>query len=213
MRVSVPCCNELCRASRARHDLTTISTPRTSLVDHRGTSGGHSRRFKNTWIAGVLVGRVLDVGCGSGEHALTAAALGSEATGVDASSNAVAIAARKADERSLTARFLAWNALELAGLGECFDTVLDCGLFHAFDDHDRPAFVNSLRASIPVGCRFYMLCFTELEAGDWGPRVRQDEIRASFVDGWRIERIAPATLEITVEPGSVRAWLASVPRV
>jgi len=67
---------------------------------------------------------------------------------------------------------------------------------------------------MPVGGRYFMLCFSEREPGDWGPRrVRQDEIRASFVDGWRIERIAPATLEITVEPGSVRAWLASVLRV
>ncbi|MGO8859519.1 MAG: class I SAM-dependent methyltransferase [Acidimicrobiales bacterium] len=33
--------------------------------------------------AGDLVGRVLDVGCGTGEHALMAASLGYEAVGVD----------------------------------------------------------------------------------------------------------------------------------
>ena len=33
--------------------------------------------------AGDLVGRVLDVGCGTGEHALLAAELGYEAAGVD----------------------------------------------------------------------------------------------------------------------------------
>jgi 2-polyprenyl-3-methyl-5-hydroxy-6-metoxy-1,4-benzoquinol methylase len=33
--------------------------------------------------AGALKGRVLDVGCGTGEHALMAAELGLEATGVD----------------------------------------------------------------------------------------------------------------------------------
>ena len=31
--------------------------------------------------------------------------------------------------------------------------------------------------------------------------------------GWRVETIEPTTLEITIEPGSVRAWLASVVRV
>ena len=162
---------------------------------------------------GRLVGRVLDVGCGTGEHALMAAAIGLDATGVDAASTAVTIARRKATERDLSARFLTWDALELADLGESFDTVVDCGLFHVFDDLARPKFVDALRASMPVGAWYYMLCFSDLEPGDWGPRrIRQDEIRASFSDGWRVEEIEPARLETTIEPGSVRAWLASILR-
>jgi SAM-dependent methyltransferase len=35
--------------------------------------------------AGAIHGRVLDVGCGTGEHALMCAALGLDATGVDLS--------------------------------------------------------------------------------------------------------------------------------
>jgi SAM-dependent methyltransferase len=162
---------------------------------------------------GRLVGRVLDVGCGTGEHALMAAALGLDATGVDAARTAVAIASGKANERALRARFLTWDALELADLGESFDTVVDCGLFHVFDDLDRTRFVGALRASTPVGAWYYMLCFSDLEPGDWGPRrIRQDEIRGSFGDGWRVEGIEPTQLEIRVEPGSVRAWLASIVR-
>lgn len=156
---------------------------------------------------------MLDVGCGTGEHALMAAAIGLEATGVDAASTAVTIARRKADERDLGARFLTWDALALGDLGESFDTVLDCGLFHVFDDLERPTFVDALRASMPLGARYYLLCFSELEPGDWGPRrIRQEEIRASFRDGWRVEEIEPAELEINVEPGRARAWLASILR-
>src|SRR5919109_3846614 len=70
--------------------------------------------------AGAIRGRVLDVGCGTGEHALMAAGLGLEATGVDAAPTAIAIARGKARDRGLTARFLVWDALRLASLGEQF---------------------------------------------------------------------------------------------
>ena len=170
--------------------------------------------FRELADRGRLVGRVLDVGCGTGEHALMAAALGLEATGVDAASTAVTMARRKATERDLSARFLTWNALVLADLGESFDTVLDCGLFHVFDDADRRRFVAALHASMPAGAWYYLLCFSDLEPGDWGPRrIRQDEIRASFSDGWRVAEIEPARLETNLDPGSVHAWLASIQRL
>ena len=170
--------------------------------------------FRELADRGRLVGRVLDVGCGTGEHALMAAAIGLDATGVDAAGTAVTIARRKANERDLGARFMTWDALELADLGESFDTVVDCGLFHVFDDLDRPKFVAALRASMPVGARYYMLCFSDLEPGDWGPRrIQQDEIRVSFSDGWHVEEIQPAKIEITIDPGSARAWLASIRRI
>ena len=169
--------------------------------------------FRQLAERGRLVGRVLDVGCGTGEHALMAAERGLDATGVDIASTAITTARRKAAVRGVSARFIIGNALELGDLGESFDTVLDCGLFHVFDDRDRSAFVHELRASMPVNAWYYMLCFSDLEPGDWGPRrIKQEDIGLSFSDGWRTERIEPATLELIVEPGKAHAWLASIRR-
>lgn len=74
---------------------------------------------------GVIRGRVLDVGCGTGEHALMAASRGLEATGIDASPRVIEIAKGKAIERGVIARFLVWDALAFADLKEQFDTVID----------------------------------------------------------------------------------------
>ena len=59
-----------------------------------------------------------------------------------------------------------------------------------------------------------MLCFSDSQPGDWGPRrIKREEIEASFADGWRIDSIEPSALEITIGPEGARAWLASITRV
>lgn len=162
---------------------------------------------------GDVRGHVLDVGCGTGEHALMAASMGLDATGIDSAPTAIAIAERKARQRSLEARFLVWDALDLGSLGEEFDSALDCGLFHVFDDEDRASYVESLRSAIPPGGRYFMLCFSDREPGDWGPRrVTEQEIRDSFAEGWTIDAIEPARLHVTFDPAGAQAWRASLTR-
>ena len=165
--------------------------------------------------AGLIRGRVLDAGCGTGEHVLMCAALGLDATGVDLAQVALRAAEEKARARGLTARFIRQDARHLSELGEIFDTVVDCGLFHLplFTEEDRTSYVASLRSVLGQGGRYFMLCFSDREPGSTGPlRLTQDQIRTAFADGWQIDSIEPATIEITTDPAGVRAWLVTATR-
>ena len=159
--------------------------------------------------AGALRGRVLDVGCGTGEHALLAAGLGLDATGIDTAAPAIDRARSKAAERGLKVRFEVWNALELGGLGERFETIVDSALFHVFNDDDRIRYVRSLAAAILPGGRLHLLCFSDRQPGEWGPRrISEAELRAAFADDWRIESLAAVEMDLT--RGVAQSWLAAI---
>ena len=166
--------------------------------------------------SGLLTGRVLDAGCGTGEHALLAARFGAEATGVDVSARAIEQARAKAAARGVGARFEVADALRLTDLGLTFDTIIDSGLFHVFDDVSRARYVASLASVLCPGGHCYLMCFSDRQPGTAGPRrVTQAELRAAFSKGWTVVSIQPDTF--AVNPGvfaaaTVQAWLAVISR-
>ena len=165
---------------------------------------------------GLLTGQVLDVGCGTGEQALLAASSGAEALGVDVSPLAVEQARGKASARGIKARFEVADALLLGDLGLSFDTIIDSGLFHVFDDESRARYVASLASVLRPGGHLYLMCFSDRQPGTFGPRrVSQDELRAAFGDGWTIIAIEADTFEINLgafPTTTAQAWLATIGR-
>ncbi|MEU8119411.1 class I SAM-dependent methyltransferase [Spirillospora sp. NPDC049024] len=164
---------------------------------------------------GALRGRVLDVGCGTGEHTLMAAASGLDATGIDVSADALRAADRKARERGLTVRFLHYDALRLREYGETFDTVLDSLVLHAFRAADRAVYVAGLRTVLRPGGRLFVLCYSDRHTGNPAVphRLSRDDLEACFADGWALESVEPTKCASNLSTEGIAAWLATCTRI
>ena len=169
-------------------------------------------------MADQITGSVLDAGCGTGENALFFAKRGHKVTGIDFLAEPINRAKQKAADRGLTATFLVMDALALKDLPEVFDTVIDSGLFHVFNDSDRRRYVEGLATVVKPGGRLFLLCFSDQEPGTQGPRrVPSKEIRDAFAAGWVVESIEPIRFEtrpdfkdLTFSEGGPKAWFVVV---
>jgi cyclopropane fatty-acyl-phospholipid synthase-like methyltransferase len=172
--------------------------------------GRPQKEFVDLVRRGEIMGSVLDIGCGTGEHALFFAGEGHEVWGIDSAPLAIRKAQEKAAARKLRVNFLVLDALDLSSLNRKFDTATDSGLFHTLSDEDRPVFVDNLAAILSPAGKYFMLCFSDMEPPGYGPRrITRQEIQASFSYGWIINYIRPAVFESRTEKGP-RAWLSSI---
>jgi SAM-dependent methyltransferase len=172
---------ELDRSLAASSPDTVITAARVAWLPHERDS---ERRIR--WA---------DV-CGRGEQALLATAHGADAMGVDISPSAIEQARRKrpnGPRRPVRGRRRAEPRPARPGLrhGHRLRAV------HTFDDDGRPRYVASLASVLQPGGICYLMCFSDRQPGEYGPRrVRQDELRAAFSDGWSVESIVADTFEV-----------------
>jgi SAM-dependent methyltransferase len=151
--------------------------------------------------AGALPGILLDAGCGTGEHTVLAASYGARALGIDVSPLAIEIARRKAGERGIDTSFEVLDALLLDKLGQTFDTIVDSGLFHVFDDPARIQYVTAVHAALRPGGHLHLMCFSDRQPCDWGPRrVTEGELRAALAQAGGSNHSPPTAST------STRAW-------
>jgi SAM-dependent methyltransferase len=207
-------------AARSPHDLPR--SPDSGKPDWEEIYAGQPRwdigqpqpAFLALARSGAIAGRVLDVGCGTGEHVLMCAAGGLDATGVDIATAAISAADNKAHERGLTVRFLQHDVRRLAELGESFDTVLDSGLLvHVLDDgQDRTAYLDGLRAVVPPGGRYFVLGFSGPQANTPARHLMREDITTYFTRDWRIDSIESTVLLSRTDQDGIPGWLIALTR-
>jgi SAM-dependent methyltransferase len=174
--------------------------------------------------AGWIHSKVLDIGCGTGEHTILLTRLGYDVLGIDFSPHAVEQARASAAERGVDARFEVADAMNL-GSDPGYQTVVDSALFHIFDDADRARYVRSLHAAVRPGGLVHVLALSDAGRG-FGPQVSEADIRGAFGEGWVLEALDTTTYRGVVQeaqadaiglPVGTRvdepAWLARVRRV
>jgi cyclopropane fatty-acyl-phospholipid synthase-like methyltransferase len=171
--------------------------------------------------AGEISGSVLDVGCGTGEHALFFAQRGCKVTGADYLEEPIERAKKKTADRKIDVKFIVQDALKLSDLKQQFDNIINSGLFHGFTDEERTRYVAELAAVLKPCGKLFLQCFNDKEPGTDGPRrVSRKELNEAFSKGWHIDSLEECHFEVTpnlppgmhFSPGGPFAWFAKIRR-
>lgn len=109
---------------------------------------------------GPSFGRALDIGCGTGDHAVNLARRGWDVTAVDFVPQALDIGRAKAVEAGVDVRWVQADVLDMADrVGTDFALLLDVGCFHGLKPQQRPAYIHQLGAVSRPGSTMLMLAF------------------------------------------------------
>jgi len=163
----------------------------------------------------LVLGKLLDIGCGTGENAIFLAQNGFSVVGIDLVPSAIEKAKRKAKGLGLEIDFSVGDALHLRFLPDEFDSVIDSGLFHIFDDKRRLAYIDQIAKVLRPDGGYFMLCFSEKEPTDWGGprRVSKEEIEEALAPNFEVSFIHDSILESNIhEAGGGLAYISSARR-
>ena len=100
--------------------------------------------------------KVLDVGSGGGLDAIFLAECGFKITGVDISVAALRIAEKRAIKALVKVNWVRGSIQELPLQNECFDLVIDRGLFHLIENPDRPQYASEVHRVLKNGGKLLM---------------------------------------------------------
>jgi SAM-dependent methyltransferase len=144
-------------------------------------------------------GRALDLGCGTGMHAVELARRGWQVTGVDMVGKAIRDARERARKARVEIRFLEGDVTKLRALdiGSDFALALDFGLFHGLNGEQRTAMAREVTAVTAPAATLLMIAWAPGSRGPLPRGVSRQEIEAAFA-GWQI--LAEEALPVAALP-------------
>lgn len=106
--------------------------------------------------------KVIDLGCGAGNHVLHFSRNDFDATGVDISENAIRIARESASRVGLKCTFVVADVLgNLSELGDKFDFAYDWELLHHIFPENRDKYIENVWGLLRPKGRYLSVCFSE----------------------------------------------------
>lgn len=142
--------------------------------------------------AAAPFGKALDVGCGTGAHAIGLAQRGWSVTGVDAVTKALDTAREKATAAGADVRFVEGDATRLEdSVGVGYRFLLDVGCFHGFKPGQREDYARGASAVTEPGGTLLMFAFGPGRRGPLPRGVAKEEVVTAFT-GWELIDDEPA---------------------
>ena len=161
--------------------------------------------------AGLVKGKVLELGCGTAENSILMSENGFEVVGIDLSQHAIDIAEQKAKAKGASVELICGDLFKHDFGKAVFDTILDSGVFHAFSDNARKKYMKVLRQLTHPKGQLHLIAWSELEPGEDGPRrLSEDEIQEVFEKEWTDITIVKSIYETTIHVDGAAAWLVSM---
>lgn len=149
-------------------------------------------------------GPALDIGCGTGDHAVNLARRGWDVTGVDIVRRALEEARSKAVEAGVTVRLVRADVTAMGdSVGRGYRFLLDVGCFHGLKPGLRRVYVDQVDAVSEPGATMLMLAF---QPGRRPPvplprGASREEIEATFT-GWTV--VGDVAAETAGMPAALR---------
>jgi SAM-dependent methyltransferase len=135
--------------------------------------------------------RALDLGCGTGTHAVYLAEQGLHVVGVDGAATAIQHAQARAQAHRVYPEFFVHDVTRLGFLQPVFDLALDVGCFHGLNGSERKAYARELIRLTRPGSIFLVWGFARHFPGIGLDAV---QVEQHFSPEFTLTRIDPANL-------------------
>jgi SAM-dependent methyltransferase len=160
--------------------------------------------------AGELRGRLLDLGCGSGQNAAVAAGAGADVIGIDIDPTALAAARETSELRGLHVCFRELDVLDLDNLGKrAFDVFLDSLLFHMLPPPVKKTYFDKVTALAASSARLFLIAYAAAQS-DVPHHLEPAEARSWFEPQWQLKEASSIRIQTRRHFDGAAGWLYSL---